>query len=217
MDLEHARHNMIVQQIRPWDVADEDVLEVMEQMPREAFVPERFAHLAFADTEIPIGHGQSMMAPVVEARMLKSLQVKPGDRVLEIGTGSGYITACLSWLSGEVTSIDIQEDFTLTAGEKLRSQGIDHVTLLTGDAMAGPMADGPFDVIAVTGSLPLATDHFERQLGEGGRLFEVVGTGPAAEARLVTCIRDGVCVTQSLFETRLEPLFNAPRPDTFVF
>lgn len=217
MDLEQARHNMIVQQIRPWDVMDEDVLEVMEQMPREAFVPDRFRHLAFADTEIPIGQGQSMMSPKVEARMLQALKIRPGDRVLEIGTGSAYVTACLSWLSGDVTSIDIFEEFTLAAADKLSAQGIDHVTLLTGDAMAGPVAGGPFDVIAVTGSLPLPTDHFEHQLKEGGRLFQVVGEGPAAEAELVTCIREGSYRRQPLFETRLDPLVNAPRRAAFVF
>jgi protein-L-isoaspartate(D-aspartate) O-methyltransferase len=217
MDLVQARHNMIVQQIRPWAVFDEDVLEVMEQMPREGFVPERFVHLAFADTEIPIGHDQSMMSPKVEARMLQALKIRPGDRVLEIGTGSGFVTACLAWLSGDVTSIDIFEDFTLAAAEKLAAQGIDRVTLLTGDAMAGPVAGGPFDVIAVTGGLPLPTDHFERQLREGGRLFEVVGEGPAARARLATCVREGACRRETLFETRLDPLVNAARRAAFAF
>ena len=217
MDLEHARHNMIVQQIRPWDVADEDVLEVIEQMPREAFVPERFVHLAFADTEIPIGQGQSMMTPKVEARMLQALNIRPGDRVLEIGTGSGYVTACLSWLSGDVTSIDIFEEFTLAAAGKLQAQGIDHVTLLTGDAMAAPVAGGPFDVIAVTGALPLSTDHFEAQLKAGGRLFQVIGEGPAAQAQVVTCVREGQYTRQTVFETRLAPLVNAPRRAAFVF
>jgi protein-L-isoaspartate(D-aspartate) O-methyltransferase len=217
MDLEHARHNMIVQQIRPWDVADEDVLEVIEQMPREAFVPERFVHLAFADTEIPIGNGQSMMAPKIEARMLQALKIRPGDRVLEIGTGSGYVTACLSWLSGDVTSIDIFEEFTLAAADRLQAQGIDNITLLTGDAMAGPVADGPFDVIAVTGALPLSNDHFERQLKEGGRLFQVVGEGPAAEAQVVTCVREDTYRRETLFETRLDALINAPRSAAFVF
>jgi protein-L-isoaspartate(D-aspartate) O-methyltransferase len=217
MDLELARHNMIVQQIRPWDVSDDDVLELMEQMPREAFVPDLYRHLAFADTEIPIGHGQSMMAPKLEARVLQTLQIRPGDRVLEIGTGSGYLTACLSWLSGDVTSIEIYEDFTMAAAERLRERGIDHVTLLTGDAMAGPVAGGPFDVIAVTGALPAATDHFERQLKEGGRLFQVTGEGAAAEAQLVTCIRDDVYRRETLFETALAPLINATPPEAFVF
>lgn len=217
MDLVHARHNMIVQQIRPWAVFDEDVLEVMEQMPREAFVPERFAHLAFADTELPIGHGQSMMTPKVEARMLQALKVRPGDHVLEVGTGSGFVTACLSWLSGDVTSIDLFEEFTFAAADKLQAQGIDRVTLLTGDAMAGPVAGGPFDVIAVTGALPLPTDLFECQLKQDGRLFEVVGEGPAARAQLVTRVREGVYRRETLFETRLDPLVNAPRPAAFAF
>ncbi len=217
MDLEHARHNMIVQQIRPWDVTNEDVLEVMEQMPREAFVAERFRHLAFADTEIPVGHGQQMMTPKLEARMMQSLDIKPGDHVLEIGTGSGYVTACLSWLSGDVTSIEIIEELALAAAERLRKQGVDNATLLTGDAMASPVAGGPFDVIAVTGSLPVATDLFENQLKPGGRLFQVVGEGAVAEAQRVICVREGVFQRETLFETALAPLVNATLPEPFVF
>lgn len=217
MDLEHARHNMIVQQIRPWNVADDDVLEVLEQMPREAFVPERYLHLAFADTRIPIGHDQLMMEPKFEGRMLQALKVRPGDHVLEVGTGSGYMTACLSWLSGDVTSIDIFEDFTQAATEKLGAQGIDHVTLLTGDAMASPIAGGPFDVIAVTGALPLPTAHFESQLKVGGRLFQVIGEGDSAQAMLVTRINEDTVTRDVLFETALAPLINASRPTAFVF
>ena len=217
MDLEHARHNMIVQQIRPWDVADEDVLEVLEQMPRETFVPARYRHLAFADTELPIGHGQKMMCPKLEARVLQALAIRPGDRVLEVGTGSGYLTACLSWLSGEVTSIDIHEDFTLAAADKLRAQGVDHVTLLTGDALAGPVAGGPFDVIVVTGSLPAPRDDFERQLAVGGRLFQVVGEGAAASAMLITRVSESAFQREVMFETALAPLVNAEREASFVF
>ncbi|MEN8174453.1 MAG: protein-L-isoaspartate O-methyltransferase [Pseudomonadota bacterium] len=217
VDVENARHNMIVQQIRPCDVLDEDVLEVMEQMPREAFVPERYAQLAFADIEIPIGHGQSMMAPKVEGLMLQALAVCPGDRVLEVGTGSGYVTACLSWLSGEVISVDIHEDFTKAAAEKLAAQGIDHVKLVTADALAAPAAGGPFKVIAVTGALPVHTDHFEKQLEVGGRLFQVIGEGPAAEAQLVTRVREDAWRREALFETALAPLVNAPRAAEFVF
>jgi len=217
MDLEYARHNMIVQQIRPWNVADDDVLEVLEQMPREDFVPERYRHLAFADTQIPIGHDQRMMEPKMEGRVLQALQVGPGDQVLEVGTGSGYLTACLSWLSGEVMSIDIFEDFTLAAGHKLQAQGIDNAYLLTGDAMAAPTAGRPFDVIAVTGALPLSTAHFESQLKVGGRLFQVVGEGESAQAMLVTRVSDNVFRRDNLFETSLAPLLNANRPTGFVF
>lgn len=217
MDLEFARHNMIVQQIRPWDVSSEDILEVMQQMPRELFVPERFRHLAFADTEIPLGHGQAMMAPKLEARMMQALNVNPGDKVLEVGTGSGYVTACLSWLSGDVTSIEIHEDLALAAAERLRERGISQLTLLTGDAMDNPVAGRPFDVIALTGSLPLPTDLFESQLKPGGRLFQVIGEGAVAEAQLVTRIRDGVFQRETLFETALPPLVNADKSDAFVF
>lgn len=217
MDLENARHNMIVQQIRPWDVTDEDVLEVMQQVPREAFVGERFRHLAFADTEIPIGNGQHMMAPKLEARMMQSLNIKPGDQVLEVGTGSGYVTACLARLSNDVTSIEIIEELALAAAERLRDQGVKITTLLTGDAMENPVAGRPFDAIAVTGSMPVATDLFENQLKPGGRLFQVVGEGAVAEAQRITCVRPGIFQRESLFETALAPLVNATPPEPFVF
>lgn len=207
---------MIEQQIRPWNVIDEDVLNVMKQIPREFFVPAEYSELAFADTEIPIAEGQSMMAPRIEARMLQALAIKPGDRVLEVGTGSGYVTACLDWLSDEVTSIEIFESLSSQAQEHLAAFGITDAKLLVGDAFSHEFT-ALFDVIAVTGSLPVRTDRFEKLLAKGGRLFQVVGQGASAKAQLVTRIGEEVFHREELFETALPPLINAPEPERFVF
>ncbi|MGD8236472.1 MAG: protein-L-isoaspartate O-methyltransferase, partial [Chromatiales bacterium] len=163
---------MIEQQIRPWNVIDEDVLNVMKQIPREFFVPPEYKELAFADTEIPLPGGQSMMAPKIEARMLQALAIKPGDKVLEVGTGSGYLTACLDWLSDEVTSVEIFESLSTQAQEHLAAFGILDAKLIVDDVFTHEF-NSLFDVIAVTGSLPTPTDRFEKLLANGGRLFQV--------------------------------------------
>ena len=216
MITDQARENMIEQQIRPWNVIDEDVLNVMKQIPREFFVPDDYKELAFADIEVPLAEGQSMMEPKIEARMLQALAIKPGDKVLEVGTGSGYVTACLDWLSDEVTSIEIFESLSEQAREHLAAFGIVDAQLLVGDVFAQDFYSN-FDVIAVTGSLPVPTDRFEKMLAEGGRLFQVVGQGASARAQLVTRIADDVFQREELFETALAPLLNAPEPDSFVF
>jgi protein-L-isoaspartate(D-aspartate) O-methyltransferase len=216
MITDQARENMIEQQIRPWNVIDEDVLNVMKQIPREFFVPDEYKELAFADIEIPLAEGQSMMAPKIEARMLQALAIKPGDKVLEVGTGSGYVTACLDWLSDEVTSIEIFESLSEQAREHLAAFGIVDANLLVGDVFTEHFYTD-FDVIAVTGSLPVPSDKFEKMLATGGRLFQVVGQGASARAQLVTRIADDVFQREELFETALAPLVNAPEPDSFVF
>ena len=216
MITDQARDNMIEQQIRPWNVIDEDVLNVMKQIPREFFVPEEYKELAFADIEVPLAEGQSMMEPKIEARMLQALAIKPGDKVLEVGTGSGYVTACLDWLSDEVTSIEIFESLSEQAREHLAAFGIVDAELLVGDVFTQDFFTD-FDVIAVTGSLPAPTDRFEKMLANGGRLFQVVGQGASARAQLVTRIDDDVFQREELFETALAPLLNAPEPDSFVF
>ncbi len=213
---DQARENMIEQQIRPWNVIDEDVLNVMKQIPREFFVPEEYRELAFADTEIPLSEGQSMMAPKIEAHMLQALAIKPGDKVLEVGTGSGYVTACLDWLSDKVTSIEIHESLSNQAREHLAAFGIVDVMLLVDDVFDYPFGDR-FDVIAVTGCLPVPTDMFEKLLAKGGRLFQVVGQGSSAKAQLVTRVADEIFHREDLFETALPPLINAPEPERFVF
>lgn len=216
-DVERARYNMVEQQIRPWEVLDQQVLDLLFRVHREDYVPPASRALAFADMEIPLGHGENMLAPKIEARILQALAVQPTDRVLEIGTGSGYMTALLANLAGHVYSVDIHPDFTAAAGEKLRAHGVRNVTLEAGDAARGWDKHGPYDVVVVTGSLPLLPPAFQAGLQPGGRLFAVVGEAPIMEARLITCLARGVYNTTDLFETCITPLRNAVHPERFVF
>jgi protein-L-isoaspartate(D-aspartate) O-methyltransferase len=208
---------MIEQQIRPWEVIDPRVLDTLPAVPREAFVPGGYRGLAFADIEIPIGHGEVMLAPKIEAKLLQALAIQPTDRVLEVGTGTGYLAACLARLGGHVVTIDLYGDFSEQARGRLTELGIGNVEYLTGDVFTAEIAGAPFDVIAVTGSLPLASERLEGLLNDGGRLFVVVGEPPAQEAQLVTRVREGVLRREGLFETVIPPLQNAPRPKAFVF
>ena len=217
MELEQARFNMIEQQIRPWDVLDQNVLDLLEQLPRENFVPPAYRELAYADIIIPLEHDQVMMQPKLEARMLQALQIHPTDRILEIGTGSGYVTALLSKSGAQVISIDIFPDFIQAAGKKLGEFGIANVTLETGDAANGWPTDEPYDVIAITGSLPILPPEFQRMLNRGGRMFVVTGESPAMEAVLIRRVGEHEWSRESLFETELPMLKNAPRPSQFVF
>jgi len=214
--VDQARFNMIQQQIRPWEVLDGRVIAVLAEVPREHFVPEGYKGLAFADTEIPIGHGQHMMAPKVEGRLLQALDVRPGSQVLEIGTGSGYVTACLARLGGQVTSVEIHGDLLDEARGRLSDQGISDVELVNADGLAA-IPDGPFDAIAVTGSLPMRDDRLRHHLKAGGRLFLVVGEPPVMDALLITRVGDNAWKEESLFETELAPLLNVPRPERFRF
>lgn len=208
---------MIEQQIRPWEVLDQRVLDRIAEIPREEFVPERFRKLAFSDTQIPLEHGELMMPPKVEARMLQALRVEPGDATLEIGTGSGYVTALLASLSQNVLSIDLYRDFTKSAAEKLARLSLRNVEPITADGIHGWEQGAPYDVIAVTGSLPLLTEHFQRQLKLGGRLFVIVGQSPVMEARLITRMNEAEWEAETLFETDIPPLLGAPAPERFVF
>ncbi len=216
LNVEQARFNMIEQQIRPWDVLDSRVLEVLKDTPREAFVPTAHRALAFSDVSLPIGHNEYMMAPRVEGRMLQALAIEPGDSILEIGTGSGYVTACLTRLGGPVTSVDIQADFIEQAREKLAAQGIQGATLAAQDAACGWDSRQRFDVIAATGSLPVLHEGFHESLNIGGRLFVVVGEPPIMEAMLITRVSEREWHTESLFETSLPPLMNVGASRTFT-
>jgi protein-L-isoaspartate(D-aspartate) O-methyltransferase len=215
MNLEVARAQMLGQQIRAWEVLDDRVLRVLGETPRERFVPADLRELAFADTEIPLGHGQMMLAPKIEGRILQALQVEAVDSVLEIGTGTGYLTACLAQLSKHVTSVDIFPDFVAMARENLSEQEIRNADVQDGDALALQLP-ASFDAIAVTGSLPELDEQFIRMLRPHGRLFVVVGRAPVMEARLITMQANGDWTTASLFETVLTPLVNAERPEAFV-
>lgn len=217
MDFEQARYNMVEQQIRPWDVLDQEVLDLLFKVHREDFVPEAHHSLAFVDMEIPLGHGEFMWTPKLEARVLQELDIRRNDRVLEIGTGSGYLTALLAAEAAEVVSVDIQPDFTAAAGQKLRAHGIGNVELHTGDAATDWDDEDGFDVIVLTGSTPLLSDALVRRLRMGGRLFAVVGEAPVMQAQLVSCNAPGAYRSVTLFETCIKALVNAPHPAAFVF
>jgi protein-L-isoaspartate(D-aspartate) O-methyltransferase len=215
MNFEAARIQMLGQQVRAWEVLDDRVLGVMRETPRELFVPDEDRELAFADTEIPLGHGQCMLAPKVEGRLLQALQVEPIDDVLEIGTGSGYLTACLARLAHRVTSVDIFPDFVSSAAERLRKLDAHNVDLTAADALGLSYANC-FDAIAVTGSVPSLSDHFLNMLKPHGRLFIVIGRAPVMEASLFTMPPGGHWARRDLFETLLTPLVNAEQPEPFV-
>lgn len=217
MNVEQARFNMVEQQIRTWEVLDPRILDLIGNMPREEFAPAQYRDLAFADIMIPLGHGQVMMEPKVEARLLQALAIEPSDTVLEIGTGSGYFTALLARLGKHVHSVDIFPDFTGNAQRALAGHGINNVTLETGDAAKGWNKHAPYDVIAITGSLPALPETFLHGLKPGGRLVIVAGEAPVMEAVLVTRAGEGAqWARESLFETNIPPLLNTARPQ-FVF
>jgi protein-L-isoaspartate(D-aspartate) O-methyltransferase len=217
MDMEQARYNMVEQQIRPWDVLNQDVLDLLFKIRREDFVPEAHRALAFVDMEIPLGHGQTMWTPKLEARVIQELAIRPTDGVLEIGTGSGYLTALLASQAAYVVSVDIVPEFTAAAKQKLRAHGFENIQLHTGDAARDwPDTDG-FDVIVLTGSTPLLSEAFRRSLKVGGRLFAIVGEAPVMQAQLITCTAPGAFRSVTLFETCVAPLQNAPHPAAFVF
>jgi len=215
MNLDQARLNMIEQQIRPWEVLDQRVLDLLNTVPREDFVPEAYRMLAFADTSIPLGDGQVMMPPRVEARILQALNLLEDETVLEIGTGSGYVTALLASLAKQVISVDINPDMTRRASEKLAAHGITNVTLETGDGAHGWNTHAPYDVIVITGSLPILPATFKQALKVGGRLLAIVGDAPAMEVRLITRVGEMEWTEEDLFETDLPALINAPQPERF--
>ena len=216
MELEIAHGQMVRQQVRASEVLDTQILDVFTEIARHEFVPERYRELAYADSRIPLPHGECMMMPSEEGHLLQALDIKPTDRILEVGTGSGYLTACLGKLGAEVTSVDIHDDFIGPARELLADSGVNNATVLCMDAMQ-QLPDGEFDVIAVTGSLPIYDDRFARSLGIGGRLFIITGTGPAMDARIVTRVTADEFSFVSVFETDIPPLHNAPLPEPFRF
>ena len=212
-----ARQQMIEQQLRAWDVFDPRVLCAFDELPREDFVPAHFRGTAFADTAVPLGHGESMMSPSVEGRLLQALALQPTDRVLEIGTGSGWLTALLATLAADVYSIDRVEAFEAAARGRLATAGVTNATVETRDALTLDGDARRFDAIAVTGSMPVYTPLFEPLLNPGGRLFVIVGDGPAMDARLVTKADAGASAATSLFETVVTPLHGFARKTRFAF
>jgi protein-L-isoaspartate(D-aspartate) O-methyltransferase len=216
MNLEQARFNMIEQQIRTWDVLDQRVLDTLAILPRDEFVPQGYRELAYADIRIPLGHGEVMMTPKVEARMVQTLRLKDSDRVLEIGTGSGYVTALMAKLAGHVYSMELYEDLSAAASERLAKHGIDNVNLHVDNGVRGWPGEQPYDAIAVTGSMPMLMDDLLRQLRIGGRLFVIVGQPPIMEALLITRAGAQDWSRESIFDTDLPPLREVPQPRQFV-
>ena len=217
MNLEQARINMVEQQIRTWEVLDQDVLDLLYVVPREEFVPPQHRALAFSDLEIPIGEGERMWQPKLEARVLQELNVRKTDRVLEVGTGSGYFTALLSHRAAQVVSVEIKPALAALGSASLEHHGADNLTLEVGDAARGWPARAPYDVIVLTGSTPVLPAAFLEQLAPGGRLFAVVGEPPVMTARLVAAAAPGAWHSIDLFETMLRPLANAERASSFRF
>jgi len=215
--IEQARFNMIEQQIRPWDVLDTRVLDLLAATPRERYVPIRYQKLAFVDTEVPLGFDQFMWPPRVEGRCLQALQLQPGERVLEVGSGSGYLAALMAGTGAHVTSYEIEPELARRARNAIVNNGVANVEVHKGCGVAvlHAAADN-WDAIVLTGSVPFVPDAWLAQLNDGGRMFAVVGEAPAMHARIYTRV-DGVVTHTHLFETDMPALDNAPHRNAFVF
>lgn len=223
MDLEQSRYNMVEQQIRTWEVLDQEVLQLLFELPREEFVPAAYRLLAFVDMEIPLGYGEVMLAPKLEARILQELQINKTDQILEVGSGSGYLTALLAKKGDFVYSVEIVPELKTMAEKNLQNHQITNVLLENGDAAQGWPRHAPYDVIVLTGSTPVLPAGFQKSLKTGGRLFAVVGDPPVMQAVLVTCVAQaengtpGAYNSVGLFETCIAPLRNAKQPARFTF
>ncbi|KRE83652.1 protein-L-isoaspartate O-methyltransferase [Rhodanobacter sp. Soil772] len=217
MNIEQARLNMVENQVRPWEVLDGRVLDVISRVRREDFVAAEHRQLAFADLCLPLGHGEVMMKPVVEGRVLQALELLPTDHVLEIGTGSGFLTACLATLSAQVTSIDIHADFSATAARRLQAAGITNASLVTGEAVNEWQPDGLFDALMVTGAVHAIPPRWLSWLKPGARALVVRGQSPVQQATLLTHEGAGRYREEVLFETDLPYLTHAEPPQRFVF
>lgn len=217
MNFEQARFNMVEQQVRPWEVLDGQVLALFETIHREDFVPIRYRKMAFADLGVPLDKGQYMMKPVVEGRLLQALQVQADETVLEIGTGSGFITACLAQLAKSVVSVDVFEQFSSEVSLKLKEKEIYNVELETGDAMTGWQPEQAHDLVVVTGSVESVPEQFRGWVNPGGRMFVICGESPAMQAKLLTRLDATQWREESLFETDLPRLINAEKAPQFEF
>ena len=216
MDYEQARFNMVEQQVRTWDVLDQEILDLLFVVKREEFVPIAYRSLAFADLELPLANGQNMWAPKFEARVLQALNLKRRESVLEIGTGSGYFSALLAHCAASVTSVEIDLTLSAQAAATLARNGVANVRCETGDGARG-WGSEQYDAIVLTGSTPLLPESFFRQLKPGGRIFAIVGDAPVMTARLVGWTAPGSRITTDLFETVIAPLVNAAAPTRFQF
>ena len=216
-NIEQTRFNMVAQQIRPWYVFDDTVLDLLYKFKREEFAPAESRAMAFVDMEIPLGHGQVMLTPKMEARIVQELHINKTDKILEVGSGSGYMTALLAEKGVHVYSVEIIPELKTMAENNLRAHGIANVTLELGNAAQGWSQHGPYDVIILTASTPVLPDAFQNSLNPGGRLFAIVGEDPVMEALIVTCVAPGEFTTANLFETSTASLINARQPTRFSF
>lgn len=216
MSTDPTRHQMVAQQIRTWDVSDANILQTFDVVPRDQFVPSEFIDVAYADTEIPLPHGQCMLRPSIVGKILQSLDLQPNQEVLEIGTGTGYLTACIARLAGSVTSIDIFKDFIATAGKNLQDAGVENVALECMDAMS-ELPEGPFDAIVMTSAVPEFHQGYGELLKPGGRLFIIAGHEPARTAMLVKRVENGDFEVDELFETDIPELINVKQETIFSF
>lgn len=217
VNLEVARRQMVEQQVRGWSVLDPDVIRVMAKLPRERYTPERYRNLAYADSTIPIGRGEIMLQPSVHGRILQAVQVQEGERVLEVGTGTGYLAACLAALGGRVRSVDVHEDFVRAARETLAAENFGQVEVAQEDAHALAPEGPEWDVIVVTGSLPVPEPSFPRRLAQNGRLLWIIGEEPAMRVELVTRVDKEEWRYEGQFETVVPALAGAVPPRRFEF
>jgi protein-L-isoaspartate(D-aspartate) O-methyltransferase len=217
MNIEQTRFNMVAQQIRTWYVLDDNVLDLLYKLKREEFVPAASRAMAFVDMEIPLGHDQVMLTPKMEARILQELHIQKTDKILEVGSGSGYMTALLADRGAHVYSVEIIPELKAMAENNLKAHNITNVTVEQGDAARGWAKHEPYDVIVLTASTPVLPDAFQKSLNPGGRLFAITGEDPVMEAVLVTCTAPGEFTTVKLFETSTASLINAQQPVRFTF
>ena len=217
VNLEQTRFNMVEQQIRTWNVLNQDILDLLYQVKREEFVPAAYRFMAFVDMEIPLEHGAVMLTPKMEARILQELHIRKTDKILEVGTGTGYMTALLSKLGAHVFSVEIVPELHTMAHINLQTHDITNVTLELGDAARGWPGHGPYDVIVLTASTPVLPETFQQNLAPGGRLFAIIGEEPVMEATLITCTSPGNYSSTCLFETCTAPFRNALQRESFHF
>ena len=217
MNIEQARFNMIEQQIRPWDVLDQDVLDLLMVVKREDFVPAAYKNLAFVDTEIPLGFGEAMLTPKLEARILQEVGLKKHENVLEIGAGSGYMAALLAFKGRHVTTVEILPELKEMAEKNLAANGVGNVTVVLGNGAQGWANGAPFDVIVLSASVPVLPETFMQQIKVGGRILAIIGDAPVMSAHLITRVSEGAYDTIKLFETNVKPLAQATTPSQFTF